>query len=97
MQNSENKKLMETVFRLYGSDVIYKDMAFFMMEGVMSKEAANGLTSTRLQLIKDVALRCNDLLDCMSIPKHALYAPIANDYIKYNASPNYGEVIGAKM
>jgi len=33
----------------------------------------------------------------MSIPKHALYAPIAGDYVKYNASENLGEVLGAKM
>jgi hypothetical protein len=36
-------------------------------------------------------------MDCMSIPKHALYAPIAQDYVKYNAHPNHGEIIGAKM
>jgi hypothetical protein len=36
-------------------------------------------------------------MDCMSIPKHALYAPIAGDYIKYNATPNFGEIIGAKL
>ena len=88
---------MESVFRLYGADCIYRDMAFYMIEGLVSNEASKNLTSTRLQLIKEIAPRCNDLFDCMSIPKHALYAPIANDYIKYNASPNYGEVVGAKM
>jgi len=39
----------------------------------------------------------NDLLDCMSIPKESLYAPIAGDYVKYNATPNFGEIIGAKL
>ena len=97
LQNSENKNLLEKVFRLYGSDVIYRDLAFYMIEGVVSVEASKNLSATRLQLIKDIAPKCNDLFDCMSIPKHALYAPIANDYVKYNASPNYGEVIGAKM
>lgn len=48
-------------------------------------------------LIKKIAEVTTDLLDCLNIPKHALYAPIASDYVKYNANPNHGEVIGAKM
>lgn len=97
LESAENKRLLTLVFRLYASDVVYRDMSFYMIEGVLSKEAAKNLTETRLKLIKEVAAHCNDLLDCMSIPKHALYAPISNDYVKYNASPNLGEVIGAKM
>lgn len=48
-------------------------------------------------LIKNLALNCDDLLDCLNIPKHALYAPIANDYIKYNSQQNFGEVMNARM
>jgi len=64
---------------------------------VIGKQALAGFPHTRHSLIKELALRSSDLLDCLSIPKHALNVPIAADYIKYNASPNYGEVIGAKM
>jgi len=68
-----------------------------MIQGVISSEAATKLTPSRHQLIKEVAASATDLLDCMSIPKHALYAPIAADYVKFNASENLGEVLGAKM
>jgi len=47
--------------------------------------------------VKEIAPISNDLLDCMSIPKQSLYAPIAGDYVKYNATPNFGEIIGAKL
>jgi hypothetical protein len=55
------------------------------------------LTPTRHSIIKTIAERASDLLDCMNIPKHALYAPIAANYLKYNESANNGEVVGAKM
>lgn len=50
-----------------------------------------------MKLIVEVANQSEDLLDCLNIPKDSLYAPIAGDYVKYNAYPNYGEVIGAKL
>ena len=64
---------------------------------MISVIAVNNLTKSRHSLIKEIAPRANDLMDCMNIPKHALYAPITQDYVKYNAHPNTGEVIGAKM
>lgn len=50
-----------------------------------------------MKLISEVAGQTNDLLDCLNIPKEELFAPIAGDYVKYNAHPNYGEIIGAKL
>lgn len=87
---------MEKVFRLFGAEMIARDLGFYMINGVVSKAAAEQLTVTRHQLIKDVAARATDLMDCLSIPKHALYAPIAGDYVKYNSEPNFGEIHGAK-
>lgn len=88
---------MTKVFRLFGLEVVNRDLSFFMMHGLISQKAIDGFTPTRHALIKDIAAISNDLLDCLNIPKHALYAPIAADYVKYNATPNYGEVVGAKM
>lgn len=88
---------MAKVFTLFGADVIQRDLSFFLVNGVVSTKAAQNLVVQRNKLIKDVASEVDGLLDCLNIPKHALYAPIAADYVKYNASPNYGEVVGAKM
>jgi len=97
LKNEANKELLTKVFRLYGAEIINRDLAHYILAGVVSKEAQQNLAITRTALTKEIALRANDLLDCMSVPKHALYAPIAADYVKYNAHPNFGEVIGAKM
>ena len=64
---------------------------------MLSQEAVDNIVPTRHALIKDIALRVTDLMDCMNIPKHALYAPIAANYMKYNEFPNNGEVVNAKM
>ena len=94
--NAQNKSLMQAVFRLFGAEMIARDLGFYMMNGVVNKEAAENLTTTRHQLIKEVAAQAFDLMDCLSIPKHALYAPIAGDYVKYNSEPNFGEIHGAR-
>lgn len=97
LKNQANKDVMTKVFRLFGAEIINRDLAFYLLIGVVSKEAQKNLFETRMTLIKELAERANDLLDCMSIPKDSLYAPIAGNYIKYNAYPNYGEIIGAKL
>jgi len=97
ISNADNKVIMEKCFRLFGADCIQRDLGFYLIQGVVSRQAADALTATRHELIRDIAARADDLLDCMNIPKHALYAPIAADYVKYNASPNFGEVKGARM
>jgi hypothetical protein len=36
-------------------------------------------------LIKELAAYSDDIIDCLNIPTHALYTPIAGDYIAFNA------------
>lgn len=74
ISNADNNQIMEKVFRLFGADCIQRDLGFYLIQGVVSREAADGLTATRHALIKDIAERADDLLDCLNIPKHALYA-----------------------
>jgi len=95
MKNAENQRLMTSVFRLYGLECLRRDLAWYLVAGVISKQALQALTPTRNQLIAEIAARAEDILDCLSIAKDALYAPIAGDYIRYNATPNNGEIIGA--
>lgn len=97
LQNAKNKELMSQVFQLFALDVMERDLTHYLIAGVISKEAAASISTLKTKLVKIIAEKCDDLLDCMSIPKHALYAPIAGDYVKYNASPNFGEIIGAKL
>ena len=97
IQNAQNKKVLTTVFQLFALDMIDRDLHHYILYGVVNNSAASKVQATKFALVKQLAPNVNDLFDCMSIPKHALYAPIAGDYVKYNASPNYGEIVGAKL
>lgn len=97
LKSSENKRVLTDVLRLYALDIVERDLKHYILAGVLSSKAAKNVTKTKHALVKELAKSTKDLLDCLNVPKHALYAPIAADYVKYNAEPNYGEVIGAKM
>lgn len=34
-----NKKIMALVFRLFGTECIFRDLSFYMIQGVVSREA----------------------------------------------------------
>ena len=97
MKNTTNKAVMTSVFRLFGAEIVNRDLSWYILQGAVGKQATKNLTDTRMSLIAEVAGQSDNLLDCLSIPKEQLLAPISGDYVKYNASPNYGEIIGAKL
>ena len=95
MKNAENKRIMTTIYKVYGIECIRRDLSWYLIQGVISKAALAKLSPTRNTLIKEIAGKVTDIMDCLNIAKESLYAPIASDYVKYNASPNNGEIIGA--
>lgn len=97
LQNAKNKEILGVVFQLYGLEIINRDLHHYILYGVINPAAAQKVEKTKIALIKTLAPSVNDLMDCLSIPKESLYAPIAGDYVKYNASPNFGEIVGAKL
>jgi hypothetical protein len=97
VQNVENKKLMETVFRIFAIDAVVRDLGFYVLNGAINHTAAKALVETQKKLVKQAASNINVLLDTLNVAKHALYAPIAADYVDYYTRPNYGEAYVAKL
>ena len=96
-KNAENKKVFTEVIRLFAVDVIRRDLGFYMIEKAINAQAAENSTATLHSLNNFVASNVDALLVGLNVPAHALYAPIAGDWVKYYASPNYGEIHGAKL
>ena len=48
-------------------------------------------------MIKKAAETIDHVIESLNVPVHALYTPIAANYVKYNEKPYEGEVINAKM
>ena len=97
VKNPENKKLMETVFRVFAIDAVIHDLGFYLISGAVNPTAAKALPETQKKLIKEVSQNINVLLECLNVPAHALHAPLAADYVDYYSRPNYGEVHNAKL
>ena len=87
----------ELCFRIFALDIVLKDAGFFLVEGLLNPQALKLAQLTLIQLVKTLAVTTGDIIESMNVPTHALYTPIAGDYIKYNAEPNFGEVLNAKL
>jgi len=97
IKSNANKAVLTKIFRLFGIEIMRRDLSFYMINGAINTAAARSLETSRTSLIKSLAEQALDILDCLNIPKHALYTPIAGNYERYNSVPNFGEVVEAKM
>lgn len=73
------------------------NLAFFLFEEAIAVEAAKLLREQYRELIRKAASEINTILENLNVPVHALHAPIAGDYVKYNEQPYFGEVVNAKL
>ena len=76
-QGTQEKKLMETVFRVFGADVVKRDLAFYVKSGAVKPQAGANLLIAQNSLIKDMAVKIEDLLKLLNVPGDVLYAPLA--------------------
>lgn len=97
LKNKENKRVMTIAFQVFAIDVIKNDLGFFMARGAISKVAATHMIEHQNQLIKELAKNIDGIIGSFNVPFEQLHVPIAEDYEKYYASPNFGEVTNARL
>ena len=88
---------MLNYFLLFGWEVIIRDMPMFLLQDWICPQLAKEFRLIYNDKIKEAANDVDKIVNSLNVPKHAIFAPIANDYVKYNDQPYYGEVINAKM
>lgn len=89
--------MFELIFRVYGLDIISRDLGFYLTEEVIGPIASKNVNAVQNSLIKNLAALAPQIIESMNVPTHALYTPIAGEYVKYNETPHYGEVLNAKL
>lgn len=47
LKSFPNKKILTQVFRLYGTDIIERDLAHYIIAGVINKDAQKGIFETK--------------------------------------------------
>jgi hypothetical protein len=62
---------------------IKKHLDWYLMNNFISPEAANNLSSSLNDEIKEVGAHSLEICEAFNIPKHIIYAPIYTGYRQY--------------
>ena len=80
---------------LYAISAIENDLGWFCGHEVVTPKTARRIEELGRELCKDLAPDALDLCNAFGIPEHMLPAPIAGDWVAYNAFDNKGELLDA--
>lgn len=86
--------VLTTLTILYAMRRIEVDLALFLSEGLLPPESAGWVPSHVRALCKQLGPLCLQLVDAFGIPDALVAAPIAADWVRYNAVDNRGELFG---
>ena len=88
--------VLKKLHHLYQMTVIKKDLGYFTTSGLMSTWTGAKVGKVTADLCREVAPQALALCDAFGFTDEMLNAPIARDWIKYNAVDNKGEVGGVE-
>lgn len=81
--STETRAVLQKIIQVFGLDVVEKDLGFFVKEDLIVPDKAKQVSKLRSSLVKEVAAKSNDIIECLNVPIHALQAPIAGDYVYF--------------
>ena len=87
------RPMVAQIRALFAIDAIEKDLGWFCSHEVMTPKTGRRLEEFSRQLCRDIAPHALELCESFGIPDHMLPAPIANDWVGYNAFDNKGELL----
>ena len=96
-QKANGRNVLHDVFCLYAVDSIISDLPWFMAEKLLSIESSVLIKQIRLSLIKTLSAHSDDLIKAFDIPEYMVSAPIAMNWVDFNAADNKGEVLTSKL
>lgn len=88
---------MSKYFTLFAWEIFIRDLSLALINGWVCPKLAERIHEMYNNLIKEASESIDTIISSLNLPIHALYTPIAKDYVLYNSKPYEGEVINAKM
>lgn len=88
---------MRDYFIIFALEIINRELGMFILNKWITIELAKDLKEVYNQLIKKAANNALDIVMSFNVPVHAIKAPIANNYLRYNSYANNGELVNAKL
>ena len=94
---NQGRQVISRYFVLFAWEMLLRDSTFYLLEGWLSAEVIKKLKGEYNDMIKLAAKDIDHVNESLNIPVHAVYSPIAKNYVLYNEKPYQGEVINARM
>lgn len=90
--SSFNSKILANVARLYALTQIDANLTWYIINQLISVQTAATVQPLIRGIVKDLAPYSKQLVDVLGVDPRILYAPIANDWVKYNETDNQGKL-----
>jgi len=88
-----SSKILANVACLYALTQIDANLAWYIVNQLISVQTAATVQPLIREIVKDIAPYSIQLVDVLGVDPRVLYAPIANDWAKYNEIDNRGELV----
>lgn len=89
--------LLRPVVRLFALHRLRLDLGWFLTAELLPLGAGKAVPAEVRRLCDQLAPQYQVLIDSFAIPAHLVAAPIAADWVKFNAVDNRGEVLGIQF
>lgn len=83
--------LLRNLCRLYALTCVERDLAWYLVSGLIKLEKGKQVPNLVRGLCTDLAPIALDVVDALGVPEKLCFAPIAGDWDKYNEVDNKGE------
>ena len=95
LQSCEKKlhPVLSDLITLTALDWIEKDLGWFLSKKVISAKMGRKVSENARAFCEKLAPHAIGLIDAFGIPEHMRHAPIAGDWISYNKTDNFGELL----
>ena len=91
--SEELKASLSDLITLSALDWIEKDLGWFLSKKIFSARMGQKVVQDAQSLCRKVAPIALTLIDAFGIPEHMRHAPIAGDWVSYNKTDNFGELL----
>jgi acyl-CoA oxidase len=92
VRGSLMEPILLKVFHLHLLNTLERDLSWFIENSVITPANAEEILDLNRQLCADLTPHALALSDAFGLPQEILAAPIAGDWVKYNAYDNQGEL-----
>jgi len=86
-----NRQMLEVLCELFFLDAVRRSAPWFVKAGLLNADSLNAADARRGELCAVVGTQLPHLVDAFGIPTKLVAAPIAADWVQYNAGDNKGE------